>query len=504
MAINNNSTINGTTESAAFTYDNLGRLVTSNQTSNGSSAQRRFAYDRWGNRTGVWDATSGGTQIQSITLQGSGGIPTNQIASVTAGSTVNYLYDPAGNVTNDGVHTYTYDSENRLVSVDGGSTASYAYDHQNRRYKKTIGSTVTHYVWLGSQVLAEHNGSTGAVLIDYVYSGTRMIAKIASGITQYFLSDRLSTRLVLDTSGSVLGRMAHLPFGDDFAESGTQEKHHLTSYERDSELTSDYAVNRQYAQNLGRFMRVDPKESSAREPQSLNRYTYVVNDPIRLIDPFGLDFFQGPTGGFDWWSTLPFWAFFSNYPPGEDLDSTPNLPIAKASFCVVTVTARELEYRPLAALGFAHLFITTWDTATNETDYFGVTGEGGGSGHSGGLLVAHWGLYDESHARVDFMNPNIVKQFLPKVFPGSCDDLFDQWASASGSINRRKITYHPKDGPNSNSYVFTLLRLASFTDLISDISAWESQNQVIITIPFPGGVHTEYYSPIPGWGQYIL
>jgi YD repeat-containing protein len=99
-------TINETTESAAFTYDNLGRLVTSNQTSNGSSAQRRFALHRWGNRTGVWDATSGGNQIQSITLQQSGGAPTNQIASVTAGSTANYTYDAAGNVTDDGAHIY--------------------------------------------------------------------------------------------------------------------------------------------------------------------------------------------------------------------------------------------------------------------------------------------------------------------------------------------------------------------------------------------------------------
>lgn len=56
-------TINSTTESAAYTHDNLGRLVTSNQTSNGASAQRRFSYDRWGNRTGVWDAVTGGTQI---------------------------------------------------------------------------------------------------------------------------------------------------------------------------------------------------------------------------------------------------------------------------------------------------------------------------------------------------------------------------------------------------------------------------------------------------------
>ena len=291
MAINNNSTINGTAESAAYTYDNLGRLVTSNQTSNGSSAQRRFAYDRWGNRTSVWDATNGGNQIQSITLQGSGGIPTNQIASVTAGSTVNYTYDAAGNVTNDGVHSYTYDSENRIVSVDSGSTASYAYDHQDQRYKKTIGSTVTHYVWEGSQVLAEHNGSTGAVLTDYVYSGSRMIGKVASGTAQYFLSDRLSERLVLDTSGVVLGRQGHLAFGEDFGESGSQEKHHFTSYERDVEAGTDYAMNRQYSAGLGRFLRADPSGESYNyaDPQSQNRFSYPSVDPVNWVDPLGLD-----------------------------------------------------------------------------------------------------------------------------------------------------------------------------------------------------------------------
>src|SRR5205085_5116669 len=160
-------TINSTTESASYTYDNYGRLVTSNQTSNGTSAQRRFAYDRWGNRTGVWDATSGGTQIQSASLQQSSGVPSNRLTSVTNNSTtLNYTYDANGNVTNDGLHSYAYDSENRLVSVDGGATATYAYDQQNRRYKKTVGSTVTHYVWEASQVVAEYNGSTGAALVD--------------------------------------------------------------------------------------------------------------------------------------------------------------------------------------------------------------------------------------------------------------------------------------------------------------------------------------------------
>src|SRR5207302_1103544 len=101
--------------------DNFRRLVTSSQTSNGATAQRRFAYDRWGNRTGAWDAASGGNQIQTVALQQGGGTPTNRLSSVTtSGVTANYTYDATGNVTNDGLHSYTYDAENRLVSVDSG------------------------------------------------------------------------------------------------------------------------------------------------------------------------------------------------------------------------------------------------------------------------------------------------------------------------------------------------------------------------------------------------
>ena len=203
---------------------------------------------------------------------------------------IGYTHDAAGNVTNDGLHTYTYDAENRVVSVDGGGTGQYSYDQANQRYKKvTVGST-THYIWQGSKVIAEHSGSTGAVLIDYVYSGARMIAKVEGGTTQYFLRDRLSTSLVLDTGGNVLGRQAHLPFGEDFGESGTQEKHHFTSYERDGESGLDYAINRGYSPNLGRFQQADPYRASGYivDPQSWNRYTYSRNNPIDFMDPLGL------------------------------------------------------------------------------------------------------------------------------------------------------------------------------------------------------------------------
>jgi RHS repeat-associated protein len=324
IAINNNSTISGTTESAAYTYDDLGRLVTSNQTSNASSAQRRFDYDRWGNRTGMWDATSGGAQIQSVTLTPSGGAPTNQITSVTVGkSTQNYIYDGNGNLTNDGTHTYEYDAENRVNSVDNGATATYAYDYQNRRIKKVAGGTSTHYFWERNQVIAEHDATTGGVIYNYVYLGTRLIARMGSGVINWYLSDRLSERLVVDASGSVIGRMAHLPFGEDFAESSTQEKHHFTSYESDSDGGTDYAVNRQYSQSVGRFMRVDPKAGSHENPQTLDRYSYVANDPIRLTDPLGLDPFMAPGLGSSFGWDLTWLFLWSGLFPGPDLNTAP-------------------------------------------------------------------------------------------------------------------------------------------------------------------------------------
>jgi RHS repeat-associated protein len=109
-----------------------------------------------------------------------------------------------------------------------------------------------------------------------------------AGTTRYFLSDRVSTRVVLDMAGNVVGRRGHLPFGEQIGTNGEQDKHHFTSYERDSENATDYAVNRQYATGIAKFMRVDPMTGSPSSPQSLNRYTYVRNDPILKLDPLGL------------------------------------------------------------------------------------------------------------------------------------------------------------------------------------------------------------------------
>ena len=62
-------------------------------------------------------------------------------------------------------------------------------------------------------------------------------------------------------------------------------------YERDAETNLDYAQARYYASAAGRFTSVDPLAASARltNPQSFNRYSYALNNPLRYTDPSGMD-----------------------------------------------------------------------------------------------------------------------------------------------------------------------------------------------------------------------
>jgi RHS repeat-associated protein len=65
----------------------------------------------------------------------------------------------------------------------------------------------------------------------------------------------------------------------------------LTQKERDNETGLDYSIHRYYSSAQGRFTSPDPLLSSGRPvvPDSWNRYTYVLNNPLALVDPDGLD-----------------------------------------------------------------------------------------------------------------------------------------------------------------------------------------------------------------------
>src|SRR6266851_5755132 len=152
------------------------------------------------------------------------------------------------------------------------------------------GGTTTVYIFAGSKVIAEYdNGAAVASPSrEYIYSGGVPLVKIDSGGLTYYHADHLSARLLTDSSGSILGQQGHFPFGEIWYETGTTSKFKFTTYERDAESGNDYAMARFHVNRLGRFSSPDALAGSNVNPQSLNRYSYVGNDPIRLIDPSGM------------------------------------------------------------------------------------------------------------------------------------------------------------------------------------------------------------------------
>jgi len=130
-----------------------------------------------------------------------------------------------------------------------------------------------------------------------VFAGSRHLATYANSTTYFAHQDWLgSERVRTNVSGGVAESFAYLPFGDPVGTQGVSPVH-FTGDERDSEDGLDHTRFRQYASTQGRWMTPDPLGLGAFDlsnPQSLNLYAYVVNNPVNLMDPLGLQEEGGP------------------------------------------------------------------------------------------------------------------------------------------------------------------------------------------------------------------
>jgi RHS repeat-associated protein len=275
------SAVGAQTFNRGYTYDAVNRLSTMSSPGSGCSGLS-WTYDAWGNRTD-----------QTVT----GGTCNTFHASVSANNQLTgtpYQYDAAGNKTHDASHSYTYDAENRLSQVDGGATAIYTYDAEGRRAWKKIGSTTTSYFRdLSGAVLTEDLVSTWGP--GYIYLNGKLLAEYANSATYFAHEDHLgSTRLLTGyPTPGVAECDDYYPFGELISCGGstTYNTHKFTGKERDSESNLDNFEARYDSSTLGRFM--SPDETFAgwdqHDPESLNRYSYVENNPLSAIDPDGHD-----------------------------------------------------------------------------------------------------------------------------------------------------------------------------------------------------------------------
>ena len=170
--------------------------------------------------------------------------------------------------------------------------AVYTYDGNGLRVKKQVSGTTTVYIFSGASVVAEYAAGAAASnpQAEYVYSGSQLLATITGGTPKFHIRDHLSTRVTADTNGGNRIEQGHLPFGEQWYQGSGSSKWKFTSYERDSESGNDYAIFRTYINRLGRFNSPDPIAGSTADPQSLNRYAYVRNNPLNMVDPLGLEF----------------------------------------------------------------------------------------------------------------------------------------------------------------------------------------------------------------------
>lgn len=175
-------------------------------------------------------------------------------------------------------------------------SGTYEYDGAGYRVEKTANGVVTLY-WPGAlNGVLDESDNVGANFGPQVaVAGMRVWSKPISGDGVFLFQDHLgSTRVTGDVSGNTRDDIDYLPFGGVVANyrSGSSNHYLFAGYESDStESSTDYATARNLNYSMARFNRPDPYDGSYNptNPQTLNRYSYVVNNPLSYIDPLGLE-----------------------------------------------------------------------------------------------------------------------------------------------------------------------------------------------------------------------
>ena len=281
-----------------------------------------------------------------------------------------YAYDASGNLTRRTdkataeVTTYSYDAENRLISValPDGANATYAYDPLGRRCEKRVGSVVTRYVYDRDEVRAEFDES-GNLLRQYVTGGSvdKLMAVKIGGFDAYenyiYTLDPLGTvTSVTDDRASVVCTYRYQAFGEPvFLDGVVEDARMFAGSEYDAETGMYYMRRRHYDPTTGRFLQRDSKTlGSAVAP-----YVYAGNNPVNARDPFGL---EGEGGGYG------IGSFLNDRVASPNINTLIGEGLGRATAVPSVVT--ESHYIPLPGAGAKAAFgtYTAWSTVI---DVFG-------------------------------------------------------------------------------------------------------------------------------------
>jgi len=261
------------TQNCSYLYDDLTRLQSANC---GTIWSQTFSYDPFGNIS----------KSGSMSFQPTYSATTNRMTSLP-GFTPSY--DANGNVLNDNSHIYTWDAEGRPVTVDG---VGLTYDALGRMLEQNRSGAYTQIVYAPTgEKLALMNGQT--LLKAFVQLPANVTAVYtSSGLAYYRHADWLgSSRFASTPSRAMYSDTAYAPFGEPYAQAGSSDLS-FTGQNQDTVGGLYDFPAREYS-TQGRWPSPDPAgvlSAIAEFPQSWNRYAYVMNNPLNLVDPTGMEF----------------------------------------------------------------------------------------------------------------------------------------------------------------------------------------------------------------------
>jgi RHS repeat-associated protein len=286
-----------------FGYDALERLTTAN----GPWGSGAITYDARGNVTGqslgsfntgmAYNATTG--QLQSA-----------YIAKDGTSSTSYPTYDNAGHMTFDGKNQFFFTVLDQLTCANChtlGRETRYGYDGLGMRVWSQKGNPSNPSAPLAktyefhsrdNRLLMEWQssaGSTAGFTKEHIYAGQRRIAEVhtitgqAAKVTHAHPDPSGSPAMLSDASGLVSAREHYRPYGDKLFSPNTNESAGFANKAFDASTNLSYMSARYYNPTLGRFISPDPVHFIEGNIHSFNRYAYANNNPMRYIDPTGLE-----------------------------------------------------------------------------------------------------------------------------------------------------------------------------------------------------------------------
>jgi len=289
-----------------LTYDNINRLDYRNVSIADNSylttafkTDQNYNYDDWGNLTYKYGV--GNYYYDSAKK--------NRLLSTSGSKNYSMNYDANGNITNDGNgRSFTYSSFDKVNRITQGSLYSeFKYGSNRARYYKydkrtESGQTANYYTaYVGGYEKIHRTGGGKSTLTEHkVNLGNIVITSRSDGTDDenYLHKDHLgSTISVTDGAGSIVQQFTYDPWGKQTKIYQTSSFLDLTysqptnrgytGHEHIRDLDIIHMNGRIYDANIGRFMQADPIIQSPSDFQNYNRYSYVRNNPLSLIDPSG-------------------------------------------------------------------------------------------------------------------------------------------------------------------------------------------------------------------------